>query len=98
MQAVDAIWYMAVHIAGARRLSEVLGRPCGGSTGTNICGVFHLIQDMVRNGETGSIVTLLCDSGERYRSTLYDDGWLASHGFDISPMITQLKTVFGEAH
>ncbi|MBY0383306.1 MAG: PLP-dependent cysteine synthase family protein [Xanthobacteraceae bacterium] len=85
-------------IAAARRLSEILGRPCGGSTGTNICGVFHLIRDMVSNGNTGSVVTLLCDSGERYRSTLYDDGWLASQGFDISPTLTQLETVFGDAH
>jgi len=85
-------------IAAARKLSQILGRPCGGSTGTNICGVFHLIQDMVKKGETGSIVTLLCDSGERYRSTLYDDGWLTSQGFDIGPSLTQLETVFGDAH
>ncbi|MBX9709786.1 MAG: PLP-dependent cysteine synthase family protein [Xanthobacteraceae bacterium] len=85
-------------IAAARKLSEIIGRPCGGSTGTNICGAFTLIQEMMEKGVTGSIVTLLCDSGERYRSTLYDDSWLSSHGFDIAPVMQRLDAVFGQAH
>jgi cysteine synthase A len=38
---------------------------------------------MAEQGENGAIVTLLCDSGERYRSTLFDDSWLAARGVDI---------------
>jgi cysteine synthase A len=88
----------AESIAGARMLSAIIGRPCGGSTGTNICAVFALIQEMMEKEERGSIVTLLCDSGDRYKSTLYDDKWLASQGLDIAPMTHRLETVFGEAH
>jgi len=88
----------AESIAGARKLSAIIGRPCGGSTGTNICGVFALIREMMEKNERGSIVTLLCDSGDRYKSTLYDDSWLAAQGLDISPMMDRLETVFGQAH
>ena len=31
------------------------------------------------------MVTLICDGGERYRGTYYDDGWLAEQGLDIAP-------------
>jgi cysteine synthase A len=31
---------------------------------------------MAAAGETGSIVTLLCDGGDRYGCTYYDDAWL----------------------
>ncbi len=85
-------------IAAARKISAVTGRLCGGSTGTNICACLELIEDMRTRGETGSIVTLLCDSGERYRSSLYHDGWLAEHGFDIAPMMSRLDEVFGSTH
>ena len=88
----------AESIAGARMLSAIIGRPCGGSTGTNICAVFALIQEMLEKGQRGSIVTLLCDSGDRYKSTLYDDHWLVSQQLDIAPMMQRLETVFGEAH
>ena len=30
-------------------------------------------------------MTLLCDPGERYRSTIIDDSWLLSRGIDIRP-------------
>ena len=70
-------------IAAARVLSRRTGRLCGGSTGTNLWAVAQLVREMVDHGESGSIVTLLCDSGERYRSTILDDSWLLSRGLDI---------------
>jgi cysteine synthase A len=70
-------------IAAARVLSRRVGRSCGGSTGTNMCAVSQVVREMVDRGERGSIVTLLCDSGERYRSTILDDSWLLSRGLDI---------------
>jgi cysteine synthase A len=36
-------------------------------------------------GERGSIVSLLCDRGERYDETLFDPAWLAGHRFDLEP-------------
>ena len=35
---------------------------------------------MAARGEAGAIVTLLCDPGERYLDTYYNDAWLAAGG------------------
>jgi cysteine synthase len=73
----------AASIAAARVLSRRIGRSCGGSTGTNMWAVARVIATMTDGGEKGSIATLLCDSGERYRSTILDDAWLRERGLDI---------------
>lgn len=70
-------------VAGARFLSERLGRRVGASTGTNIVGVASIVQGMRAVGERGSVVTLLCDSGERYAHTYFDDEWVRSRGWQI---------------
>ena len=46
---------------------------------------------MKQRGETGSIVTLLCDSGERYLETYYNDDWITANIGDITPHIAQLQ-------
>jgi cysteine synthase A len=74
----------AASIAAARALSRHIGRSCGGSTGTNLWAAAQLISKMTVAGEAGSVVTLLCDSGERYRSTILEADWLKRHGIDIS--------------
>lgn len=65
-------------LGAMRALSTALGRRVGGSTGTNLWACAALARDMAAAGETGSIVTLLCDGGERYGCTYYDDAWLAA--------------------
>ena len=70
----------AASIGAMRALSRALGRTVGGSTGTNIQACIQLIRHMAAAGETGSIVTLLCDGGGRYARTYYDDAWLAERG------------------
>ena len=82
-------------IAAARLASSLLGRPCGGSTGTSLWACLELIEEMRASGARGSIVTLLCDSGERYRSTLFNDDWLSQRGIDLSPARERLQTTFG---
>ena len=69
-------------IAAARWLEDLLGRRYGGSSGTNLVACLQLAAQMRVRGETGSIVTLLCDRGERYAQTLFDRDWLAAHGID----------------
>lgn len=81
----------AASIAGARVLSQRLGRPVGGSTGTAIVGVAALAAEMRAAGERGSIVTLLCDPGERYLDTLYSDEWVASRGFELDGWMRELE-------
>lgn len=73
----------AASVAGAHHLSRALGRRVGPSTGTNIWGAFGLLAEMVAAGVSGSVVTLICDSGDRYGDTYFDDDWLASH--DLAP-------------
>lgn len=84
----------AASLAAQRVIGEILGRTCGGSTGTNIWACAHLISDMIRRGETGSVVTLLCDHGDRYRSTYLNDSWIKDNGFDIEPHLQKLRAFF----
>ena len=81
-------------IASARVLSRRIGRSCGGSTGTNLWAVAKIVADMADRGERGSVVTLLCDSGERYRSTLLDDAWLKERAIDIRPAEEAMERFF----
>jgi cysteine synthase A len=75
----------AASIATARALEPVLGRRVGASTGTNVWGALVVAEQMRDRVEPGSIVTLLCDGGERYAHTYFDDEWLAAEGFDLAP-------------
>ncbi len=84
----------AASLAAQRVIGEILGRTCGGSTGTNIWACAHLISNMIRRGETGSVVTLLCDHGDRYRSTYLNDSWIKDNGFDIEPHLQKLRAFF----
>ncbi|EKP27517.1 pyridoxal-5'-phosphate-dependent protein subunit beta [Klebsiella michiganensis] len=45
---------------------------------------------MREEGRSGSIVTLLCDSGERYLETYYNPRWVAANIGDISPWQAQI--------
>lgn len=72
----------AASIAAARHVSAVLGRRVGPSTGTNLWGAFGLLAEMVAEGRSGSVVTLLADSGDRYRDTYFSDEWVAAQGLD----------------
>jgi cysteine synthase A len=77
----------AASLAAIRAASAVLGRRVGGSTGTNLWGAFGLIAEMRAAGLHGSVVTLLCDGGERYANTYYSDEWVAAQGLDMTPYL-----------
>jgi cysteine synthase A len=66
--------------AAALDLSARLGRRVGPSTGTNFVGVLRLALEMARRGERGSIVSLICDAGDRYGDTLFDPTWQTTLG------------------
>ena len=63
-------------VAAMRELSALLGRKVGPSTGTNFVGMLTLAQEMRERGESGSILSLLCDAGERYLPTYHDTHWV----------------------
>jgi cystathionine beta-synthase len=58
----------------ARRLTREEGLFTGGSTGVNV----KVALDVARKVDDPQalIVTVLCDTGERYLSKLYDDNWM----------------------
>ena len=75
----------AASIAAMRVLSGRLFRRVGGSTGTNFYALCLIAAQMTKTGDEGSLVSLICDSGERYAATYYDDAWLKAQGIDIRP-------------
>lgn len=82
----------AVSLAAMRVLSRHLGRRVGGSTGTNFIAMCFQAARMIAAGESGSLVTLICDSGERYANTYYSDEWLRANGLDPSPFEPAIET------
>ncbi len=63
-------------VAAMRALSDLLGRRVGPSTGTNFVGMLNLACEMRERAEQGSILSLLCDAGERYLPTYHDASWV----------------------
>ena len=80
-------------IAAMRALSALLGRRVGPSTGTNFVAMLRLAQEMRARGEQGSILSLLCDSGERYLPTYFDAGWVHEKMGDCSAAETRLAAL-----
>ena len=76
MVKVPDLW----SLAAMRALSLRLGRRVGGSTGTNLVAALACALSLADKGVGGSIVTLLCDDGERYAPTYFNDDWLAAQG------------------
>jgi cysteine synthase A len=74
----------ALSLAAMRYVTARLDRRVGGSTGTNFIGVLAVAQRMRATGKSGSIVTILCDSGERYSHSYYNAAWYAKCGMDIA--------------
>lgn len=84
----------AQSIAAARVVSRRIGRLCGGSTGTNIWASAIIASEMAEQGQSGSIVSILCDDGTRYRDTIFDDPWLEEHRIDVADNTSRLDAFF----
>ncbi len=57
-----------------RRLAQEEGLFAGGSTGVNIVSALEVARRV--NDPQALVVTVLCDTGERYLSKVYNDEWL----------------------
>lgn len=62
----------------ARRVTREEGLLIGGSGGTAIAAAVHVGAEL---GSDAVVVVHIPDSGRGYLSKLYDDGWMADHGF-----------------
>ena len=71
-------------VAAMQALSQLLGRRVGPSTGTNLVGMLTLAHEMLARGEQGSILSLLCDSGERYLPTYHNAEWVSGRMGDCT--------------
>lgn len=69
-----------------RRLLAEEGLCLGLSSGINVAGAVALGRQL---GPGKRIVTILCDTGFRYLSTLYNRDWLAAKGLTIFPWLAQ---------
>ena len=72
-------------------LERVLGRRVGGSTGTNLWAAIGLAARMHASGRAGSVVTLICDGGERSADTYWNDAWVAREGLDAAAPAARLR-------
>jgi cysteine synthase A len=72
----------ALSLAAMRQTGRALGRLVGASTGTNMVGVLWLAQRMQAAGQQGSIVTILCDGGDRYARSYHHADWYRQQGID----------------
>ncbi len=80
----------ALSLAAMHYLARRLGRRVGGSSGTNLIGALLVAQRMAAAGESGSVVAILCDGGERYADSYYSDAWLAAQGLVLAPLLAQI--------
>ena len=66
------------------RLLKDEGLCLGLSSGINVAGAIALGKELVAQGRTNpQVVTILCDTGFRYLSTLYNAEWLAAKGLPV---------------
>jgi cysteine synthase A len=78
MVKVPDVWSLgAMHALSVR-----LARRVGGSTGTNLVAALACAQGLRNRGVGGSVVTLLCDDGQRYLHSYFDDDWLRQNDLE----------------
>jgi cysteine synthase A len=71
-------------MAWVRRLNAEEGLCLGLSSGINVAGAVALGRELVAEGrQSPQVVTILCDTGFRYLSTLYNAEWLAAKGLPV---------------
>jgi cysteine synthase A len=75
----------AASIGTMRAFAGLLGTKPGGSTGTGLYGALRVLRTAREKREHGGVVTLLCDSGDRYGDTYYNDQWLQEQKIDYKP-------------
>jgi cysteine synthase A len=65
-------------------LMEFEGLVMGGSTGINVAGAIRMARDL---GPGHTIVTILCDHGQRYQSKIFNPAFLREKGLPVPPWL-----------
>jgi cysteine synthase A len=71
-------------------LAEHEGLLLGGSSGINVAGAIRLARDL---GPGHTIVTVLCDSGARYQSKLYNPTYLRSKSLPVPAWMERTPSI-----
>ncbi|MCW6507930.1 cysteine synthase A [Lichenifustis flavocetrariae] len=71
-------------------LAEHEGLLLGGSSGINVAGAMRLAREL---GPGHTIVTILCDSGARYQSKLFNPAFLKSKGLPVPAWLVRPPSV-----
>ena len=74
-------------------LAEHEGLLLGGSSGVNVAGAIRLARHL---GPGHTIATILCDSGARYASKLFNRGFLEGKGLPVPPWLDRAGRVEAE--
>jgi cystathionine beta-synthase len=81
-------------IAAARELLQRAGVLAGSSSGTLLAAALRYCREQT---EPKRVVTLICDTGSKYLSKLYNDSWLAEQGLTAKEMHGDLRDLIARA-
>jgi cystathionine beta-synthase len=70
----------------ARRLAREEGILAGGSTGTNLYIALEVAREV--DDPAALVVTIICDTGERYLSKVFNDEWMQENQMLEAPRMT----------
>ena len=76
----------------ARELLRREGVLAGSSTGTLLAGALRYCREQT---EARTVVTFVCDSGNKYLSKMFNDYWMADQGFVARPARGDLADLIG---
>ena len=85
----------AESFAAARELLRKEGILAGSSSGTLLCAALRYCREQT---EPKRVVTLACDTGNKYLSKLFNDFWLEDQGFISREPMGDLRDLVGRPH
>ena len=85
----------AESFATARELLLQEGLLAGSSTGTLLCAALKYCRDQK---EARTVVSLACDTGNKYLSKLFNDFWMEDQGFIERESFGDLRDLIGRLH
>ncbi|MGH7537931.1 MAG: pyridoxal-phosphate dependent enzyme, partial [Gemmatimonadales bacterium] len=83
-------------MVATRRLAREEALFCGGSTGVNVVAALLVAQRI--DDPNACVVTVLCDTGERYLSKVYNDEWLRENQLLEAERRSVAQLVDGKDH
>lgn len=82
-------------IATAREVLKREGIICGSSSGTLIAAALRYCREQK---EPKRVVSLVCDSGNKYLSKIFNEYWLDDHGFILREQTHDLRDLITHPH